>query len=85
MIIMPANPLIDQKRVGAVLQARGAGILLPKQAGAKRIRAAISRVLTEPAYRDAAAGLGELIRAHDGAERAADTIAEFVSRRTPVA
>ena len=41
MVVMPANPLIDQKRVGAALQDAGAGILLPKRADSKRIRAAV--------------------------------------------
>ena len=31
-VVMPANPLIDQKSVGAALERVGAGILLPKHA-----------------------------------------------------
>jgi UDP:flavonoid glycosyltransferase YjiC (YdhE family) len=85
LVVMPANPMIDQKRVGAALERAGAGILLPKHAGSKRIRAAIEGVLHDPAYRQSAARLGEKIRERDGAEVAADAIEEFVRRRTPVA
>jgi UDP:flavonoid glycosyltransferase YjiC (YdhE family) len=84
LVVMPANPMIDQKRVGAALEHAGAGVLLPKHARSKRIRAAIDTVLHDPAYRKAACGLGEKIRQRDGAEVAADEIEEFVRRRTPV-
>ena len=77
VVVMPANTFIDQKRVGAVLQKIGAGILLRKHASARRIRAAISMVLGDPAYQAAAARLGESIRQSDGAETAADVISEF--------
>ncbi|BBY94098.1 hypothetical protein MGALJ_37670 [Mycobacterium gallinarum] len=78
LVVMPANPLIDQKRVGAQISSVGAGILLSKHAGSKRIRAAIEKALGDPAYRDAAAGIGARIRQRDGAEVAADAIEEFL-------
>ncbi|WP_123026975.1 glycosyltransferase [Mycolicibacterium stellerae] len=78
-IVMPANPMIDQKGVGAALQHAGAGILLRKHAGPKRIRAAIQAVLNDPDYREAAGRLGAQIRQRDGAEAAADAIGDFVS------
>jgi UDP:flavonoid glycosyltransferase YjiC (YdhE family) len=84
LVIMPANPMIDQKRVGAALERAGAGVLLPKHAGSKRIRAAIEKVLHDPAYREAAGALGQKIRERDGAEAAADAIEGFVRRRLPV-
>jgi UDP:flavonoid glycosyltransferase YjiC (YdhE family) len=77
VVVMPANPLIDQKRVGAVLENLGAGILLRKHASARRIRAAITTVLSEPTYRENAGRLGADIRQRDGAEIAADAIGEF--------
>ena len=49
-IVMPANPMIDQKGVGAALERVGAGILLPKHAavethpGSHRDRVAQPRV-----------------------------------------
>ena len=77
LVIMPANTLIDQKRVGAALENVGAAVLLRKHASVARIRAAISMVLREPGYAAAAARLGEHIRQRDGAEEAADAINQF--------
>jgi len=79
-IVMPANPMIDQKGVGAALERVGAGILLRKHAGPKRIRAAIQAVLADSAYREAADRLGAQIRQRDGAQAAADAIGDFVSK-----
>ena len=81
LITMPANPLFDQKQVGAAVEKAGAGIALPKHAGSKRIRGAIETVLHGPTYREAAARLGEQIRERDGAEFAAQTIQEFIAAR----
>ncbi|WNG93805.1 glycosyltransferase [Mycobacterium sp. ITM-2016-00318] len=77
-IVMPANPMIDQKIVGAALEKAGAGLLLTKHARPQRIRAAIQAVLRDEAYRCAAHRLGEQIRQRDGAEVAADAIIEYV-------
>jgi UDP:flavonoid glycosyltransferase YjiC (YdhE family) len=82
MVVMPANPMIDQKRVGAAIARAGAGILLPKHANSTRIRAAIATVLNTHEYRRAASDLGEKIRERDGAEVAVEAIEEFVGRRT---
>jgi UDP:flavonoid glycosyltransferase YjiC (YdhE family) len=76
-VIMPANTLIDQRRVGAAIQNLGAGILLRKHAGVRRIRAAISTVLQDPAYRESAQIYGDQLRRCDGAEVAATAIDEF--------
>jgi UDP:flavonoid glycosyltransferase YjiC (YdhE family) len=73
--------MIDQKRVGAALELRHAGMLLPKHARPKRIRKAIETVLGDHTYREAANRLGEQIRQRDGADVAADTICEFVGSR----
>ncbi|OBA99126.1 UDP-glucuronosyltransferase [Mycobacteriaceae bacterium 1482268.1] len=80
-VTMPANPLIDQKAVGAALQKAGSGLLLSKHARPQRIRSAIETVLGDPSYREAAHRLGEQIRQTDGAEVAADAISEFVRSR----
>ena len=77
LIVMPANTLIDQKRVGAALENLGAGILLRKHASARRIREAIGTVLGDTTYREKAGRLGDHIRQRDGAEVAADAINEF--------
>ena len=78
LVVMPANPLIDQRRVGAQLAKEGAGILLPKRAGSKRIREAVATALRDPAYREAATRIGVRIRERDGADVAADAIEEFL-------
>jgi UDP:flavonoid glycosyltransferase YjiC (YdhE family) len=75
-VIMPANPLIDQRLVGAVLQRQGAAVLLTKHASVRRIRAAVEKVLANDSYRTAAERLGEQIRRCDGAEVAADAICD---------
>lgn len=77
-VVMPANPMIDQKGVGAALERVGAGILLPKHARPKRIRTAIQTVLNTPAFGQAAARLGADIRQRDGAAVGADAIIEYV-------
>jgi UDP:flavonoid glycosyltransferase YjiC (YdhE family) len=81
VIVMPANTLIDQRRVGAALRDAGAGVLLRKHAGRKHIRAAIKSVLQDSGYRQSAARLGKQIRERDGAEVAADLITEFVGAK----
>lgn len=77
LVILPANTLIDQKRVGAAIEKVGAAILLRKHARSGRIRAAMSTVLSDPAYREQAARFGDRIRRGDGAEVAAEAIKTF--------
>jgi UDP:flavonoid glycosyltransferase YjiC (YdhE family) len=81
VIVMPANPMIDQKGVGAALEKAGAGILLPKHARPKRIRTAVETVLRDPGFRRAADWFGQGIRQRNGAEVAADAIEEFVRNK----
>jgi len=81
-VVMPANPMIDQKGVGAALERIGGGILLSKHARPQRIRSAIENVLNDAAYREAANRLGEQIRQRDGAVVAAEAIGEFVRNQS---
>lgn len=81
VVVMPANPFIDQKRVGKAVARAGAGRLLGKHARPKRIRAAVTSVLAEPHYRQAATEIGDRIRRRDGAVVAADAVEQFVGRR----
>lgn len=81
-IVMPANPFIDQKRVGAALADAGAGLLLPKKARPDRIREAVERILGDDRYRASADRLGADIRRRDGALLAADAICGFVQNPT---
>ncbi|OBK48828.1 glycosyltransferase [Mycobacterium sp. 1081908.1] len=84
VIVMPANVLIDQRRVGAAVRDAGAGLLLRKHAAPNRIRAAIETVLLDPRYRQSAARLGERIRERDGAQQAAELITQFAcAKREP--
>ncbi|RDH77022.1 UDP-glucuronosyltransferase [Mycolicibacterium moriokaense] len=80
MVVLPANRLIDQKRVGAALESAGAGVMLPKYARPQRIRSAVQAMLNDGGYRRAAGHLGEQIRGRDGAEVAADAIGDFVRK-----
>jgi UDP:flavonoid glycosyltransferase YjiC (YdhE family) len=77
-IVMPANPMIDQKGRRSGTRARRRGPLLPKHARPRRIRTAIETVLGDPAYRDAAGRLEADIRQRNGADVGADAIEEFV-------
>jgi len=77
--VLPANTLIDQRRVGAAVQKAGAGVLLRKRSSVRRIREAVSTVLREPSYRRQAGRFGDQIRVRDGAEVAADAISHFTN------
>jgi UDP:flavonoid glycosyltransferase YjiC (YdhE family) len=77
VVVLPANTLIDQKRVGAAVQKAGAGVLLRKRASVRRIREAVGKVLGDGSYRAAAGRLGEQIRVRDGADVAADAISQY--------
>ena len=81
LVVLPANNLIDQRRVGAALQKHGAGILLRKYAKPARIRAAITAILRDPRYRDRAGRIGADIRHHDGANVATEVITRYVESR----
>jgi len=66
-----------------VLEKAGAGVLLGKHASVRRIRAAVSVVLDDPGYREAAGRIGDSIRQSDGAEVAADAISQFTKTYVP--
>ena len=74
----------DQFWISARTAELGAGIVLaspPIEAGA--IRAGIEKLLFNPSYRAAAAGLGAPLRAAGGASRAANEIDDFLQREMP--
>jgi len=69
----------DQPGVAARIAARGAGVVIPQQKlAAKKLRAAVSKVLDDPTYRSAALTLQKAIAAADGLNRAADIIEEVL-------
>jgi UDP:flavonoid glycosyltransferase YjiC (YdhE family) len=74
LLIIPMSEQADQRMVAGVVEGKGAGLSLDKTASATEIRAALERLLREPAYARAAERLGERIRARDGAVEAADQL-----------
>ncbi len=74
LLVLPMHPLMDQSAIGRALVRHGAGRVLPKSASAGTIRAAVTELLTDGAYRAAAVRLGTDIRARDGATRAVDLL-----------
>lgn len=76
----------DQPENAVRIAARGAGLVLPKTAGAGRIARAVARLLGEPSFRARAARLGASVAAEaDGGERAADAIAGLAAQRNRMA
>ncbi|MFC0704937.1 nucleotide disphospho-sugar-binding domain-containing protein [Cellulomonas uda] len=65
---------LDQPRVAAFLEERGAGRSLPADAPAQAVAAAAGAVLTEASYAAAARRLAAALQARDGAAEAADRL-----------
>ncbi len=82
VLVIPANPLIDQRAVGKAVTRYGVGAALPKRASAARIARAARSLLDDEQVAAAAATLGADIRRRDGAELAADAIENVVRART---
>jgi UDP:flavonoid glycosyltransferase YjiC (YdhE family) len=59
MLVIPHGR--DQDGNAARIVAHGAGLMLPPSAGTGEIHAALSRLLDDPGYREAAALLGEKV------------------------
>ena len=76
----------DQPGVAARFKARGAGVVISRRRlTPARLRKAITRVLQEPKYREAAQDLQRAIRQTDGAGLAADLIEQILQpRSTPM-
>ncbi|WP_138419267.1 glycosyltransferase [Sinomonas gamaensis] len=83
LLVMPVFKPVDQVMVGTSLQSSGAGILLKKSASKERIRRAVVDILSDPAYRGAAAELGTRIRRMAGLTRAADLLEPLLDGRGP--
>lgn len=75
ILVMPASLLSDQRMIGRSIEAAGAGLTIRRSASTDSIRSAVTSLLTEPAWRDAAARIGEEVRASDAACDAARLIA----------
>lgn len=84
VLVLPMHPMLDQPVVGREVRAAGAGLDLRKSAKPVEIRAAVSRLLEEPAFRDAARSIAERMAERDGAAAAADELALLVAQSRPV-
>ena len=74
LLVLPADPRIDQPMVGRAVARAGAGAVLDRSAPPERIRAAAAALLGEPAHRAAALVIGRRLRAQDGVRTAADRV-----------
>lgn len=78
LLLFPMLAQGDQPVIARLLAARGAALTLAKDSPPARIREAVQALLGNPGYRASAASLGALIRRRDGAQEAADQLAELL-------
>jgi UDP:flavonoid glycosyltransferase YjiC (YdhE family) len=78
LLLVPQWERVDQPMIGQVIAAHGAGLTLPQSASVDELREAITKLLHEDSYREAAAAIGARLRAQDGAATAADRIEALV-------
>lgn len=78
MLVLPADPRIDQPMVGRAVERAGAGLCLDRASPPERVRAAATTVLGDPAYRAAADAVGRRLRADDGVRTLADHLLALV-------
>jgi UDP:flavonoid glycosyltransferase YjiC (YdhE family) len=81
LLILPADPRIDQGMVGRAVELAGAGLCLPRSSSPDAIRDAASRILTTEGFAREAAAAGARIRAANGICTAADAIESLVRQR----
>lgn len=80
LVVLPADPRIDQPAVARAVQRAGAGAHLDRAAPPERIRATVLTVLGDPAYRAAADAVGRRLRSQDGVQVAADRLEVLAAR-----
>jgi UDP:flavonoid glycosyltransferase YjiC (YdhE family) len=73
-LVIPASPLSDQRMIGRSIAAAGAGLTVGRSASTNSIRDAVNSLLSEAKWRNAAARIGEEVRATDAAGEAARLI-----------
>lgn len=71
MLILPADPRIDQSMVGRAVARSGAGLCLKRSSTPQAIRAAVVEILSNPGFASAAATVGRRLRETAGAGSAA--------------
>jgi MGT family glycosyltransferase len=75
----------DQPGVAARIQWTGAGLFIPpSKLTAKKLRYAVTRVLTEPSFKARALEMKEAIARSGGLARACDVIEAVLETRQPV-
>jgi UDP:flavonoid glycosyltransferase YjiC (YdhE family) len=72
LLLLPLQPQLDQPMVAEAVADAGAGRILLRTADAATIRKAAAGLLADGPHRRAAAQFGAPLRAHDGANLAAD-------------
>lgn len=77
LMVLPLFRLGDQPLVGRSVQAAGAGLSLPKKSSPQQLRAALERLLVDPAFGAAAGVLAERIGELDGLTAAAEQVEEL--------
>ena len=74
LLVLPADPRIDQSMVGKAVHMAGAGLCLRRGSSAAAIRAAAVRLLSDGRYAEAAAVAGKRLRDAGGTQVAADYV-----------
>ena len=79
MVLVPT--ILDQPEMSWLVSKAGAGLRIPRwKCSPKRLAAAVSRVLTEPQFRDNAARLSDDFREYTGADLAARLLEKMTAR-----
>lgn len=83
VLVLPINPISDQRLVGQTIEAAGLGSVLPRSAKAADIRAAVTAILADTELRERAAATGSRLReTPSGGEVAAARIVALL-RQSP--
>lgn len=82
LLVLPVNPIADQRLVGRVIRQEGLGECLTRRASPERIRDAIQRMLADDELRDRVRETGHRLRGLPlGAEVAAEHIIALMEAR----
>ncbi|MHB8614067.1 MAG: glycosyltransferase [Candidatus Dormibacteraceae bacterium] len=76
-------PAADQPFLAARIQALGAGLAMDGESSPAVIKSAVRDLLGRPSFREAAARLGQAIRASSGAAGAADVLEQLARPQNP--
>ncbi|GAA4412809.1 glycosyltransferase [Fodinibacter luteus] len=83
--LVQAGSTEEKAEIGARIRWSGVGVRIrATRPHPRRLRAAVRRVLRDPAFAAAAAGMGRELRAHDAAHEAADLLERLAGTGGPV-